>query len=280
MSFDHWRSSHDPEEYRLKNHEEYPEPPPKTMRKKRNCYQINPTLVEPPVIGWGVERCLNLRLRDKYQRIIWMANEVYHYQHILTLDDSARAAEGVTKTDVEINEHINDIIKQARVQRDGNFGCRACCDQVVRAGGKPILLPNAIENALTEMLGHPPPLPDSPVTVPIWGVSRTSNTIRITNQHLRYPARYLEENHLNRTLQKVYKCMAIMVNEIWDRENREDHGPPTVVVETNALRLKLRKMKVVADKIILRISQSNEEHFPMPDILSAAVSNLTKKILE
>ena len=75
-----------------------------------------------------------------------------------------------------------DIIKQARVQRDGNFGCRACCDQVVRAGGKPILLPNAIENALTEMLGHPPPLPDSPVTVPIWGVSRTSNTIRITNQ--------------------------------------------------------------------------------------------------
>ena len=36
-----------------------------------------------------------------------MANEVYHYQHILTLDDSARAAEGVTKTDVEINEHIN-----------------------------------------------------------------------------------------------------------------------------------------------------------------------------
>ena len=63
-------------------------------------------LVEPPVIGWGVERCLNLRLRDKYQRIIWMANEVYHYQHVLTLD-SARAAEGVTKTDVEINEHIN-----------------------------------------------------------------------------------------------------------------------------------------------------------------------------
>ena len=47
-----------------------------------------------------------------------------------------------------------------------------------------------------------------------------------------------------------------------------------------ALRLKLRKMKVVADKIILRISQSKEEHFPMPNILSAAVSNLTEKILE
>jgi len=54
--------------------------------------------------------------------------------------------------------------------------------------------------------------------------------------------------------------MAIMVNEIWDRENREDHGPPTVVVETNGmsqLSLSLQAHSVELSK------HHNEWHYDM-----------------